>query len=102
MSYAIVINLDYETHPEAVCAEVWYEVKQRMTAAGFRLNHRVFMINLPEEQACRLAKDVIEGMEAHLEFHRKRIFNYMKDFYGYDMEETVNLMLPLDGIEVKE
>lgn len=100
--YAIVINLDYESHPEDVCSEIWQAIKEKMVDAGFRLDNRVFLIHKEREEACCLAKTVLEDMESHLEFHRKHIFNYIKDFYAYDMDNIINLMLPLGGIEVKE
>lgn len=103
MSYAIVINLDYENNPEDLCQEIWEAIKVRMIDAGFRLDNRVFMSKLGQKEACNLAIGVIEGLEAHLEFHRKHVFRYLKDFYGYDMEHTRNLLVPgTDEIEVKE
>lgn len=102
MSYAIVINLDYESNPEEICHEIWREVKTRMVEAGFHIDNRVFIINRDQETACRLARQVIEGLEEHLEFHRKHIYRYLKDFYGYDMEHTTNLLVPsTSAIEVQ-
>jgi hypothetical protein len=101
MSYAIVINLDYENNPEEVCQEIWDVIKQRMLGAGFRLDNRVFMIHREQKEACDLARAVIEGMESHLDFDKKHVFRYLKDFYGYDMEHTTNLLVPSsDDIEV--
>jgi hypothetical protein len=94
MSYAIVINLDYESNVEEVCQEIWETIKQRMLDVGFRLDNRVFIINRGHQEACDLARTVIEGMEAHLEFDQKHVFRYLKDFYGYDMEHTTNLLIP--------
>jgi len=45
MSYAIVINLDYESHLEEICQEIWDVIKKAMLDAGFRLDNRVFIIN---------------------------------------------------------
>lgn len=101
MSYAIVINLDYENNPEDLCQEVWEAIKERMLAAGFRLDNRVFMSKLGQKEACDLARGVIEGLEEHLEFYQKHVFRYLKDFYGYDMDHTQNLLVPgVDEIEV--
>ena len=101
MSYAVVINLDYENNPEDICQEIWDSIKARMFEAGFRLDNRVFIINRGQEEACELARRVVEGMEGHLEFHRKHVYRYLKDFYGYDMAHTVNLLVPSSGdIEV--
>lgn len=99
MSCAIVINLDYENNPEKVCQELWDGIKAKMLEAGFHLDNRVFITNRPKEISCVLAREVIEGMEAHLEFDKKHVFRYLKDFYGYDMEHTANLLVPSnDGI----
>lgn len=94
MSYAVVVNLDYENNSEDACQEIWDEIKKAMINAGFRLDNRVFIINRDTKEACELARNVIEGMEAHLEFDKKRVFLYLKDFYGYSMENTTNLLVP--------
>jgi len=94
MSCAIVINLDYENHPEAVCQEIWNGIKQNMLDAGFRLDNRVFIINRDQKETWDLARGVIEGLEAHLDFDKKHVFRYLKDFYGYDLEHTENLLVP--------
>lgn len=94
MSYAIVINLDYESHSEDECLEIWDSIKQSMLDAGFRLDNRVFIVNRDQKDACDAARAVIEGLEGHLEFDKKRVFSYLKDFYGYSMEQTTNLLIP--------
>lgn len=101
MSYAIVINLDYETNSEEACQEIWDVIKLQMLEAGFRLDNRVFTINREDKVACDLARSVIEGIESHLDFDKKRVFRYLKDFYGYDMDHTTNLFVPSsDNIEL--
>ncbi len=94
MSYAVVINLDYENNSEEACQEIWDVIKERMLHAGFRLDNRVFIINREDKAASDLARSVIEGLEAHLDFDKKHVFRYLKDFYGYDMECTTNLLVP--------
>jgi hypothetical protein len=94
MSYAVVINLDYENNSEEACQEIWDVIKERMLNAGFRLDNRVFIINREDKAASDLARSVIEGLEAHLDFDKKHVFRYLKDFYGYDMECTTNLLVP--------
>lgn len=99
MSYAIVVNVDYENNLDEVCQETWGAIKKAMLAAGFRLDNRVFIINRENKEACELARRVIEGLEAHLDFDKKHIFRYLKDFYGYSMDSTINLLVPSnDGI----
>lgn len=94
MSYAVVINLDYENNSEEACQEIWDVIKERMLNAGFRLDNRVFIINREDKAASDLARSVIEGLEAHLDFDKKHVFRYLKDFYGYDMDHTTNLLVP--------
>ncbi len=94
MSYAVVINLDYENNSEEACQEIWDVIKERMLNAGFRLDNRVFIINREDKAASDLARSVIEGLEAHLDLDKKHVFRYLKDFYGYDMECTTNLLVP--------
>jgi hypothetical protein len=94
MSYAIVINLDYDDYPEEVCAELWDIIEARMLAAGFQRDGRTFFSTLPGDEARALAQRTIEDIEDHLDFHRKHIYRYFKEFYGYDKECVINLMLP--------
>lgn len=94
MSCAVVINLDYDSNPEKVCQEIWDAIKKRMLDAGFRLDNRVFIINREKKDACHLARGVIEDMDAHLDVDKKHLYLYLKDFYGYDMEHTTNLLVP--------
>lgn len=103
MSYAIVINLDYENHPPEICSELWNVIKLGMLQAGFNCEGRRFIINQPEHQACDLARQVIDDIEAHLEYHRKHLYRFMRDFYGYDTAATKNLLVPgIDNVEVRE
>lgn len=99
MSCAIVINLDYENNSEEVCQEIWDGIKLKMLEAGFRLDNRVFIINRGQKESCELARGVIEGIESHLDFDKKHVFRYLKDFYGYDMSHTMNLLIPGTGSE---
>ena len=94
MSCAIVINLDYESNSEKECQEIWEGIKKKMLEAGFRLDNRVFIINREQKATCELARSVIESMEEHLDFNEKHIFRFLKDFYGYDLEHTMNLLIP--------
>ncbi|GMR07725.1 MAG: hypothetical protein BMS9Abin26_0729 [Gammaproteobacteria bacterium] len=102
MRYAIVINLDYISHSEDACQILWSEIRERMIATGFRCENRIFTIEAAEETAYKLARDVIESIEEHKEYQDKRIHRYLKDFYGYDMACTTNLLVaPADDILVK-
>lgn len=94
MAYAIVINLDYENHPVALCAELWNVIKYAMLQAGFESDGRRFITNLTERQACLKACAVIDEIEDHLEYHRKHLYRFMRDFYGYDIDATTDLLRP--------
>jgi hypothetical protein len=103
MPYAIVINLDHDLHPDDVCRFLWNEIAERMLDVGFRIDGRSFVMNAPPEEACRLARETIESIESHLEFHRKHIYKYIKEFYGFPTDARTNLLVPpLGDIEVDE
>jgi hypothetical protein len=102
MPYAIVINLDYENHPPELCCELWNVIKLGMLQAGFTCEGRRFISTLTERQACEKARRVIDDIEDHLEYHRKHLYRFMRDFYGYDTAATTNLLVPgYEDIEVR-
>ena len=94
MAYAVVINLDHEHDSYENCRSLWAQIQSSMVRAGFRLDGRVFVINLPEHEAGERARAAIEGIEHDRDFSHKRIFNHLRDFYGYDLACTQNLMVP--------
>lgn len=104
MRYAVIINLDYESQPEESCRELWREIRDRMVNAGFRRDGRIFTIDAnTEDEAYNLARNVIDEIENHMDFHEKRVFLFLKDFYGIDMSCTTNLLLPpATAIELDE
>ena len=94
MAYAIVINLDRENNPEEACDELWKFIKESMLNAGFFYIRNTFTINLPEREACELARQTIESIESHLEYYNSYLHRYLKDFYGFDIAATTNLLRP--------
>ena len=94
MAYAIVINLDRENNPEQVCNELWSTIKECMLSVGFFYVKNTFTINLPAQEACELARETIENIESHLEYYNRRLHRYIKDFYGFDIAATTNLLTP--------
>lgn len=103
MDYAIVINLDYNTNPQDECRAVWSRLCQRMLESGFRTHGRVFTAQMSAEQACELARRVIEDMNEEPVVNGKGIYNFLKEFYGYDQRHSVDLLIPpLDSIELEE
>jgi hypothetical protein len=82
---------------------LWGQISEKMTTAGFRHEGRLFTIGLPRKEAYSLARDVIDEMEDDRDFYEKEIHLYLKDFYGFDLEDSVNLMLPpSDSIKLHE
>jgi hypothetical protein len=101
MRYAIVINLDYISHPYDSVHLLWGEIREALLAVGFRLEGRLFTIDLPAALAKRLATQVIENLEGHLPFERKHVYAYIREFYGFELGHADNLLLPpADAIEV--
>ena len=94
MAYAIVINLDRENNPEDVCDELWKFIKESMLCAGFLYIRDTFTTNLPEQEACELARHTIESIESHLEYYNRHLHRFLKDFYGFDIAATTNLLTP--------
>lgn len=102
MRYAIIINLDYETNSQPECAEVWEHLRRRMLGAGFRMEGRAFTINADEQEACELARRVIDAMDEEALLRGKGMYTFLKEFYGFDQTRTVNLLVPpTDTIEIE-
>jgi len=102
MRYGIMINLDYDSNPYDHCREIWQSIRNGMVEAGFRIEGRLFTIQMPPEDACELARSVIEQVDSNLSYS-SGIFAYLREFYGYDNSNTINLMLPpSDNFEILE
>jgi hypothetical protein len=93
MRYAIVINIDYISNPEDTCKRLWSQIRQGMMENGFRLEGRIFTTNMHAEEACDTARGVIDGIDLQA-LGIDDIYIYLKEFFGYDNSETVNLLLP--------
>ncbi len=94
MRYAIVINLDYETFYADDCRLVWSKIKQEMLEAGFIMDKRLFTIDSPEKEACELAREAIDNLSDSRKLQGVDVFSYVRDFYGYDHSDSVNLLMP--------
>ena len=45
----------------------------------------------------------IENLESHLEYYNRHLHRYLKDFYGFDIAATTNLLIPAtDKIDLHE
>ena len=103
MRYAIVINLDYDTNPAEQCRQVWRLIHERMAEAGFRAEGRLFTTDLVSAIACERARQVVEALDREPLLTGTGAYTFLKEFYGYDHSETVNLLLPpTDNIELDE
>jgi len=102
MRYGIMINLDYDTNPYDECRNVWQAIRNGMVEAGFRIEGRLFTIQMPVEEASALARTVIDSINQNVVVERD-IYTYLKEFYGYDHSQTVNLLLPsTDNFDLQE
>lgn len=103
MRYAIVINLDYDSNPAADCHLVWDMVRDAMQAAGFRLEGRLFTTDLSSEDACEVARRIVNKLDEDPDLAPNGVFTFLKEFYGYDHSHSVNLLLPpADDIQLVE
>ncbi len=93
MRYAIVINIDYISNPEDTCKRLWSLIRQSMMDHGFRLEGRIFTIEQDPETACELARQAIDNLDLS-SLGIDDVYVYLKEFFGYDNSETVNLLLP--------
>lgn len=103
MSSGIVINFDYENNDIAFVQTLFEKVKDGMLASGFRQADRLFTIDLAPDEACNLARLVIDYIDSQLDPDSNGIFLYIKEFYGFEMKNITNMMIPANGgIEVQE
>ncbi len=104
MQVAILITLEYQHPPYEENHFIWTEIYEMMLKAGFSYTSRLFVINVDKaDQAYNLARATIESMEEHLPFDERRLHRHIKDFYGFEFKDAVNLLLPCaDNIEVDE
>ncbi|MCK9532141.1 MAG: hypothetical protein M0R77_16510 [Gammaproteobacteria bacterium] len=101
MRYAINLNLDYASHEHGQVKALFQRLRSDLIEAGFRQDGRLFTIELPEAEACGLARNVIEATSRQQGFGD--IYAFVKEFYGFDFETANNLLLPpADNIGVVE
>lgn len=103
MRYGIVINLDYQSHPYESVKLVFDEISRRMVEAGFQIDGRVFTANMGGHEACALARNVVDALEQVGAEPYSHVYSFIKEFYGFDYERAVNLLVPgTDDIGVVE
>jgi hypothetical protein len=92
MRYAINLNLDYASHPHEVVKALFHRIREDLIQAGFRQDGRLFTIELPEAEACSLARDIVENAAQEGGFGEA--YGFVKEFYGFNFERANNLLLP--------
>ena len=98
----VVINLDYERYPQALCESLWEKICHILQTNGFVYSGRLFLHDRAPEFALPLARSLVESLEIHLEFHDRRFHRYIKEFYGFGYENIINLLTPCPrDIEVR-
>lgn len=94
MRYNIIINLDYQNHNAQQLRDLFAEIRQAMQEAGFVLDGRRFTIDVPVVQAHSLARGVIEAVEQRHQARGGSIIPLIKEFFGFEPSNTINLLLP--------
>lgn len=95
MRVAILITLAYENACYEDVNFIWESIREKMLEAGFQYSSRLFVIEVAVvDQAYDLARATIEGIENHLPFEERHLPRYLNDFYGFKLEDVVNLSLP--------
>jgi hypothetical protein len=101
MRYGIMINLDYDAHSYEDCHALWQRIRNAMVDAGFRIEGRLFTIQMSPDEACELARSVMDTIDA--EQPEIDVYTYFREFYGNDHSSTINLLLPpSDNIQIDE
>lgn len=103
MRYGIVINLDYENHPYKTVKGIYQAIEERLVAAGFRKDGRLFTIEADAAHSCDLARSTIEKLADTLALSGSDLYLYVREFYGFELSKATNLLLPSsDDIGVLE
>jgi hypothetical protein len=99
--YAINLNLDYDSHPHATVKGLFRHIRDGLIQAGFRRDGRLFTVEMPGEEACLLARQVVETAAGQAGIDD--VTPFIKEFYGFDFDAAVNLLLPdAEEISVEE
>jgi hypothetical protein len=103
MRYVVIINLDYQSHEHGRLKTLFAAISDAMQERGFVVDGRRFTIDADPEEAQHLARFVIDQVEQQYNAKGESIYVYIKEFFGFEVESAVNLLLPPnDDIEVSE
>lgn len=103
MRYDIIINLDYENHSPEQLRGLFSEIQQGMQEAGFVMDGRRFTIDIPATEAQSLARNTIDSLEQHHQEQGESIIPMIREFFGFEPNNAINLLLPpTEEIHVEE
>ena len=103
MRYDIIINLDYENHSPVQLRGLFAEIHQGMMDAGFVMDGRRFTIDIPAAEAQSLARQVIDALERQHLAQGTSIIPMIREFFGFEPNNSINLLLPpTEEIHVEE
>ena len=66
------------------------------------MDGRRFTINASALEATTLARNAVNGIGEHQEFENKRIYRFISEFYGFEVENVSNLLMPADPSSPKK
>lgn len=103
MRYVVIINLDYQNHEQDKLQDLFAAVSTAMQEKGFIVDGRRFTIDADPDEAQHLARSVIDEVEQLYNNRGESIYAFIKEFFGFEVENAVNLLLPPDNdIQVSE
>jgi hypothetical protein len=103
MRYGIIINLDYVTYLHDPVKCVYQEIQQALAEEGFLRDGRLFIIDCSAEEAQKRARRAVDTVESRHTGNGESIYPYIKEFFGFHLSHTANLLLPpSDEIRVIE
>ncbi len=103
MRYVVIINLDYLNYEHGKLKALFDTISTVMQEKGFLVDGRRFTIDVDPDEAQHLARLVIEEVEQRYNAAGESIYIYIKEFFGFEVENAVNLLLPPgDDFEVSE
>jgi hypothetical protein len=103
MRYDIIINLDYENYSHEQLHGLFVEIQRAMQDVGFVMDGRRFTIDTPPDEAQALARTAIDGLEQSYQAQDATIIPMIREFFGFEPNNTINLLLPpTNEIHVEE
>jgi len=94
MRYGVVINMDYGNNSYEETSMLFDDIEKALLRHGFRREGRVFTTDLPPAQTYTLARKVLDEVADKEQHRHKDLFHFIKEFYGFEIVNVVNLLLP--------